>query len=321
VEHQIPETLLHGIKSIAAEQLPHGEIPNYRRLSNGGWEYCFSPLVSAYIYNALGCFDPSSGSFDLQALESAGPTHMYTLGRMAMEIRRRIYRFLCWQQCMDGTWRFFGQGSGLPADLDTSCCASSIFLDRRSFDLSCGFGRTLAALSAFPFHDGSFDSPESRGASFAGCRDLRRVANANMVRCFGLAGLDHGMLAEGILRDFLGTKSEGRARLAWLYALGRAYRQGLVAVLGEIAEPISREMLQSGTAANEFGGPLSTALAFSALLDFGTPETVRQMDTDRLAHNILAAHRSRLETFCEERCGSAALTTAISISALARAAH
>jgi len=320
VERLIQDALWHGIRSIAAQQLPHGEIPNYRLLQNGTWEYCFSPLVSAYIYNALGCFDPSSSAFDLQSLESSGAMHMQRLGRMAMEIRRGLYRFLCWQQCSDATWRFFGLGSNLPADLDTSCCAAAIFLDRRRFEHSCGFRETLPALSTFPCRDGLFDSPDSRGSGFDGAPDLRRVANANLVRCFALAGREHEVLANALLEDFAAAEPPSPARFAFFYALGSAYRQGQVPVFGEIAGKICEEVL-TYRASRELQAPLSTALAVGALLDFGPTELTQQIDISSLVRCIMAPHRARLEPFCDERCGSAALTTAISMSALARAAN
>lgn len=316
----IEDALWQAINSIAAEQLVHGEIPNYRRLPEGRWEYCFSPLVSAYVYSALGCFDPSSAAFDLQSLESCGAKRMQLLGRMAYKIRRGIYRFLCWQQSMKGTWGFFGQGSALPPDLDTTSCAAVIFLDRRSFERSCGFSQTLPALSNFPLRDGTFDSPDSRGSGFGEWLDLRRVANANLLRCFALAGVDYGALAHAVRQDFLSSTSQGGMRLAHLYALGRAYRQGQITSLEEIAGQVLEQTSNGGADALEFQGPLSTALSISARLDFGSPQTVREADIDSIVRCIMTPHRSRLEVFCDQRCGSAALTTAIAMSALSRAA-
>jgi hypothetical protein len=319
VKHSIQDALWHGITSIAAEQLPHGEIPNYRRLPEDRWEYCFSLLVSAYVYSALGCFDPSSTAFDLQNLEACGAQQMQVVGRMAFRIRRGIYRFLCWQQSVDGTWGFFGQGSSLPPDLDTTSCAAVIFLDRRCSDRSCGLSETLAALSRFRLRDGTFDSPNSRGPGFAEPVRLRRVANANLLRCLALAGMDYEALAATIGQDLAMGNTQGGMRLALLYALGRAYRQGQVSLLGEIAWQVLEEMSASGVAA-AFQGPLSAVLMLSARLDFGSPEIVREVDIDTLIQCIMTPHRSRLEAFCDERCGSPALTTAIAMSALSRAA-
>jgi len=312
----ISDTLCHGIRSIAAEQLPHGEIPNYRRLPNGSWEYCFSPLVSAYTYTALSCFDPSSSWFDLQALESSGATSMQTLGRMAMEIRRGIHRFLCWQQSVDATWQFFGQGSGLPADLDTTCCGSAIFLDRRQIEQFGGFRRTWSAISRFPLYGGIFDTPDSRGPEFDGALELRRIANANLLRCLSLAGVEHEELASALLQDFAGDESTGSSRIALLYVLGRAYRQGQVAMLAEISTRSTDEIKKMRSEKGDFGGPLSTAMALSAFVDFGATGDTQPLDLGLLAANIMAPHRARLEVFCDERCGSAALTTAISMQAL-----
>lgn len=319
MKRSIQDALWHGIKSIAAEQLPHGEIPNYRCLAENRWEYCFSPLISAYVYSALGCFDPSSAAFDLQNLECCGTKQMHAVGRMTFEIRRGIYRFLCWQQSVDGTWGFFGHGSGLPPDLDTTSCAAVIFLDRRSSDRSCGLSETLAALSRFQLRDGTFDSPNSRGPGFAEPVKLRRVANANLLRCFALAGMDYETLATTVGQDFVAGNSQGGVQLALLYALGRAYRQGQVTLLEEVSRQVLKEMSTSGVAA-VVQGPLSIALATSARLDFGSPQMVREVDIDSLVQCIMTPHRSRLEAFCEERCGSPALTTAIAMSALSRAA-
>src|SRR5262249_9639882 len=146
-----------------------------------------------------------------------------------------IYKFLCWQQSVDATWRFFGQASGLPADLDTTCCASAIFLDRRQFEQSCGFRRTLPAISKFPSYGGAFASPDSRGPGFSCALSLRRIANANLLRSLSLAGMEHEALASAVLRDFTGDESTGDTRIALLYVLGRAYRQGQVAMLKEVS--------------------------------------------------------------------------------------
>lgn len=320
MKRSIQDALWHGIRSIAAEQLPHGEIPNYRRLPEDRWEYCFSPLVSAYVYSALACFDPYSAAFDLQDLESCGAKYMQVMGRMAFNIRRDIYRFLCWQQSVNGAWGFFGQGSGLPPDLDTTSCAAVIFLDRRSSERSCGFHQTLPALSQFPLREGTFDSPDSRGPGFGNALELRRVANANLLRCLALAGTDCGALASAVRQDFLADTSPGGMKFALLYALGRAYRQGQVALLGECAGQVLEQLSSAGVHAGEFHGPLTTALAISALLDFGSLEIVREANIDSLVRCITTFYRSRLEVFCDERCGSAALTTAIAMSALSRAA-
>ena len=54
------------------EQLATGEVPNYRIFENGTCEYYFSPLVSAYVSDALAIFDPLSRWFDPSVTPGTG---------------------------------------------------------------------------------------------------------------------------------------------------------------------------------------------------------------------------------------------------------
>src|SRR5258705_3506329 len=101
---------------LAGDQLANGEIPNYRQLLNGSWEYCFSPLMSAYVHDALGCFDPLSLWFDSMALDQVDAARRPILSRTVTKIRSRIRRFLAWQESVRGAWSIFGSGSGLSPD-------------------------------------------------------------------------------------------------------------------------------------------------------------------------------------------------------------
>src|SRR5438874_9937144 len=95
-----------ALRSIEEEQLATGEVPNYRIFENGTCEYYFSPLVSAYVSDALAIFDPLSRWFDPLVVEQAGQSCRFEVSRTASRIRRRIHRFLAWQRSGDGAWRF-----------------------------------------------------------------------------------------------------------------------------------------------------------------------------------------------------------------------
>src|ERR1700739_408245 len=120
IENAVRTALRAGLRLVEDELLPHGEIPNYRCRSSGSWEYCFSPLTSAYVHDALSCFDPLSEWFEPAALAQAGTRWQGPFSRAVVAIRRRIRRFLAWQEDCQGGWRFFGQSSSLPPDLEAT---------------------------------------------------------------------------------------------------------------------------------------------------------------------------------------------------------
>jgi hypothetical protein len=303
---------------LAGDQLANGEIPNYRQLANGSWEYCFSPLVSAYVHDALGCFDPLSLWFDSTALDQVDAVRRPTLSRTVTKIRSRIRRFLAWQESARGAWGFFGLGSALPPDIDTTACAAAALLDapiaRRERDIE----RPARMLLQFRERSGRFDSAGSRGSRpEAVTAEIRTVGTANALRYLALAGMETDGL-EIVLREELGSGDRGRHRMAFLFALARAFRAANLDI-GTIAAAAAGEAIERYLPGSRFAGPLTTALAMHVLLDLNYEGEALTGGRDALAAILEPMAGRRMEGLADPNCGSAALTTALAMTALARA--
>lgn len=297
ISDAFPQTLF----SIEGAQLTTGEIPNYRKLANGTWEYLFSPLISAYVADALAIFDPLSRQFDPFLVEQAGGRWRVEVSRCAARIRRRIRRFLAWQQSADGAWRFLGRGSSLPPDPDTTACCAWVLLDR------VGVNREGAPNRLEP-------------ASLRLCeRDevLDWVAGINIFRLAVLTCGDGDSLGAQLLRR-CGQPGHVQIPIAVLYVLGTAWRQcglpGFEPVRSSFVDALIRSQTPEGT----FGGALATAMSLTALLDFGYagPEIE---SAARWLLDHLDSSAGFTEEFCRPLCGSPLFTRAVAIAALSRA--
>jgi hypothetical protein len=309
VENAILSALRSGLRLVEDELLSHGEIPNYRRKANGSWEYCFSPLTSAYVHDALSCFDPLSDWFDPPALAQTGARWQGPFSQAVSKIRRRIRRFLAWQQDCNGAWRFFGLGSSLPPDLETTACAATALLDNaRSREFSC-LVRCNDILHVFRSPDGSFESPGSRGPEDESAPWQRWVATAGAVRYLALSGSSL-RIALGFTEN---ATTDSHSRFVLYYVAARAWKQGGLSGLDQIAAPVSREFPSSPPR-----GPLSTALAVTAMLDLNSSAEELEEAAPYLLRWWKSPRERKFEEFCDPLCGSPALTAAVSMAALAR---
>jgi hypothetical protein len=303
---------------LAGDQLANGEIPNYRQLPNGSWEYCFSPLMSAYVHDALGCFDPLSLWFDSMALDQVDAARRPILSRTVTKIRSRIRRFLAWQESVRGAWSFFGSGSALPPDIDTTACAASALLDapiaRRERDIE----RPARMLLQFREPSGWLENAGSRGGRpvelTAG---IRTVGTANALRYLALAGMETDGL-EIVLREELDSGDRDRHRMAFLFALVRAFRAANLDI-DTIAAAVTGETIEHYLPGSRFAGPLTTACAMHVLLDLNYEGEALLRGRDALAAILEPTAGRRMEGLADPNCGSAALTTALAMTALARA--
>ena len=301
--------LFQAVRSIEADQLASGEIPNYRRLENRGWEYYFSPLVSAYVAEALAVFDPTSHWFDSFVVEQTGERRRFEVSRTAADIRRRIQRFVTWQQSADDTWRFLGRGSSLPPDLDTTACCALVLLDRISVNHEASAGRTERVLRGF----------RGRGESPAGQeRDQWRawVAEINAFRLTALAG-GLGLSPARLVQRF--QVAEGIPGAPVLYALGRAWRQCGLREFEPFIPGWVESLLRTQTKEGCFGGPLHTAMGLTALMDFGHDGEEVLNAAGWLSGWMTSPHTPKTEELYNSLCGSPTLTAAVTASALARA--
>ena len=302
---------------LAADQLANGEIPNYRQLPNGSWEYCFSPLVSAYVHDALGCFDPLSLWFDSMALDQLDAARRPILSRTVTKIRSRIRRFLAWQESVRGTWSFFGSGSALGPDIDTTACAAATLLDspivRRERDIE----RPARMLLRFREPSGWLENAGSRSGPDELAAIIRNVGTANALRYMALAGMETDGL-EMVLREEFDSGGRDRHRMAFLFALVRAFRAANLDI-ETIAPAVTGETIEHYLPGSRFAGPLTTAMAMHVLLDLNYDGEALLLGRDALAGILAPTAGARMECLADPNCGSAALTTALAMTALARA--
>lgn len=302
------ELLQPALRLIAEEQVSTGEVVSYRTRENGSFEYCFSLPVSAYVADALAILDPLSQFFDAQALEQAGERFKMPAGREAIQIRRRVRRFLAWQQAADGTWRFHGSASGLDPDLETTASCAAVLTEGSGIS-SLDAARYVRGFARFPVRDGVLRRL-TNSADYIG--------NLNAVRALALAGGDAEALASAISWHFQFTGARFDVRVAYVAARVWAQtRLGSLAVFKSAAEAFISSAQQAD---GGFGGPLSTVMGLSALLYLDG-------DNDRIDSAAAAVCRvlelppsRRIEPLFAQQAASPALTTAIGIGALLRAA-
>jgi hypothetical protein len=309
-----PDLLRQGLRIIWDEQLSHGEIPNYQCMADESWQYCFSPLISTYIYDELSCFDPLSGRFEPQAVERSEKARRLPFLRSVAHIRRRIRRFLAWQESSTGGWRFFGQGSGLQPDVDLTACAATVFIDPNTSPLSPATDRRLRDLERFRVVDGTFQSPGSRGEARPD-PVLLWMANCNVLRYLALAGGDTPALEAAILNALVSGAVALDDALLLQYAAARAWRHGRLNSLSTLASSLLPLTLQQQLSSK---APLSAALAVLALLDLGAPKEEIDQAVSRLLNWWDSPLSQKVEPFCGSRCGSPALTAALTMAAVAR---
>jgi hypothetical protein len=306
----IHDSLTRGLSFLRGEQLPSGEFPNYRNLPNGTWEYCFSPLVSAYVHDALACFDALSPWLNVQALEQVRPALRPGFSRDVTHIRKRIRRFLAWQEWSEGTWRFFGMGSGLPADLDATACAAAALMENRRGDSARNYalpGQALqrACRERTPSRE-TFDNL------------LFRIGQSNALRYFALTGLETVQLADE-LRQEIACGASGGNRSLFLFTLVRAHLQGSLEGLDSIREGVIAETLECYDPAAGMREPLTAAMATHVLLDLGHEDGLFGRRVEALLDCLAPVHTRRFEALGDPNCGSAAVTTAMILSAIAKA--
>ena len=308
-----------ALGSIEDEQLATGEIPNYRKFENGAWEYYFSPLVSTYVFDALAIFDPRSRWFDPLVVEQVGQPSPFGLSRRAARIRRRIQRFVAWQQSADGDWRFLGRGSSLPADLDTTACCALALLDRISVNGDVDSRRLARSFDGFAKRGALSTSAGSRGSANDSDETVTLIANANVVCCLVLTGGSAETLAAEMVRLCQEDGARSTTSLAMTYVLGRAWNKCRLPSLQPLVRTCIGSLMECQTPEGIFGGPCSTAMGLTALMDFGYEGPAIAQAARWLRGCMDLSSVSILEEFCDPRCASPALTTAVAIAALCRA--
>jgi hypothetical protein len=333
--------LAEGLASIRHEQLMTGELPSYRRGAPGSLLYQRSPLLSTFVHDVLGYFDPRSPWWDERSLhlisEETRGQFLWSLVRL----RRHIRGFLAWQAEPDGSWGFFGRGSGLGPDANTTANAATALLELSGtsspdFDASLNRNRrSLAALRRFRAVEGRyFTFLDARGRGYGWMNEVGRplvgfdpVVNADVLRFLALVGPDGAPGVADLINWVLGEVERGPDRppselypnpLCFFYAVARAWGQARLPGLSDLASRLLPQVLARQDASGEFSGPLSTALAAAILLDL-------EYEGPELERALAAIRRTRkgwggweYEEFLIGGFGSPAWTTALSMVVLAR---
>jgi hypothetical protein len=320
--NDLSSLLMRSVARLEREQLRTGEIPTYFA-AGVGLQYRRSPLLSTFVHEALACFDPSSPWSEPELLELLAPSALPAFRRSVGELRRRIRAFLAWEEHCDGTWRFFGRASGVPADADLTARAATVLLETPLRTPKRRWQRHVDALARLRAPDGLFlgPLPPSREAPPRGF-DL--VGNTHALRFLALVGEDVDGLVDVLKRELAHSapgESSGRypGVLGFFYALSRAWSQGHLPFMEILSDRLLPRLLGLEIDDGDFGGPLSTALALAALLDLKSPASHVQRVRRALLRRLLPQGVWAYQAFVYGAGGSPSWTTALALSAVARA--
>lgn len=311
-------------------QLPTGEIPSYRVTAPRRREYRRSPFLSTFVHDALACFDVRSGE-DTSALDLVPHDSAKPLAAAARAVRLRISAFLTWQGEEDFTWRFYGRGSGIDPDSDTTSCAAYAALDSERRGELQRWPRYVEALRRFRSVDGRYFSYVNRRGQGYSWMDERgkaivgfdRVVNANVLRYLASVGEDVGILRgyleseAGRLEDLRRGTPDYPNPLCFPYCAARAWRQANLAGTDALRESLLPLIFEHREPDGSFGGPLSTAMALASLIDLGYRGPVLGCGKRALLSNSLSNGGWGYEDFFVHGFGSPAWTTALAIRVLA----
>jgi hypothetical protein len=154
-----------------------------------------------------------------------------------------------------------------------------------------------------------------------------RVVNAAVLGWLAAAGetdRPHArQLAGQLLDEACGDDlQEGTALypnpLSFVYHLGRAWAQGDLPGRGRLADAVVPALLPGQGRAGDFGGPLSTAMAATALLDLGYEGPERRRARQAILRGMRPHGGWPYEDVVIHGFGSPAWTTALSMAFLAR---
>lgn len=309
-EPDLGEVLVRSLTVLTRGQLLTGEMATYFRQPSGGLAYARSPLPSAYVHDALACFDPTSTFVETAVFDTLPPPSRGRFVRAIQHLRRRVREFLAWQEGNTGAWRFYGRGSGVPPDADTTATAATALLDGRRRTLRRPWVRHVRALAEI----------EAQRADLTG-----RAASANALRLLALVGEDVDSRVDAIVRQAGEPLASGAGHyatpLAPAYCAARAWAQARLSRSAELAALLVPRVLALQDERGGFGGPLSTALGLSALVDLGHRGPELQRARSALMALVGAWGGWPFEALFPGGGGSLACTTAFAMDVLARTAQ
>jgi hypothetical protein len=326
----IGTSLVRATTALLHAQLVTGEIPTYRRIGALGLLYTPSPYMSAIVLDALTPFDPVSPAFHSSTLAALSTAERRTVERAVTLLRARTCSFLAWQEEVDGTWCFYGRGSGLGADAATTACAALALASARRRGGERRWQKHVRALAMFKTTRGPYATFLPRRSQRAAGEDaavsrhsttIDRMVNAYVMRALATAGVADESLA-GFLLDEVehGDRERGSPEVpdpvCFAHAAARAWAAAPRADADRVSAALVPWLLSRQRPDGGFGGALSTACATTALIDLGYLGD----GLDRAAQFLLATISAGGEWAYEPHLvgghGSASFTTALALSAL-----
>lgn len=327
--------LAASLEVISHGQHPNGEIVSYRRDADGNYMYCRSPFTSAFVHEALSCFDPGSPGWLEGGLRLVPNQAAAWFEKTVQALRRRTRGFLIWQQEPSAVWRFFGRGSAIDPDVSTTVGAAMALQEGYGCRSINRWDRQQKAVWSFqspegPFHTfirparGGYGWLDEDGRPVAG---FDRVVNAEVLRYLCRLSLQATPRA-GALIDWLTVEAEGGDLsvgtplypnpLSFIYILGRAHAESGLPAAARFTERLLPALLALQRSKGDFGGPLSTAMGATALLDLG--HKGGELELARLAVLRYMSPRAGwpYEDLVVQGFGAPASTTAASLQFLAR---
>jgi hypothetical protein len=327
--------LLRSLRLIQRGQHPNGEILSFRRDQDGNYRYHRSPFISTFIHEALGCFDPGSFWWQEGSLSLIPRDARNWFLHSLLDMRSRIRGYLAWQQESSGYWRFFGRGSGIDPDVNTTIYASLALqegyqgrhLGRRARELDTVQSFRAVHGKYYTFYRpgyGGYGWMDPNGRPMQG---FDRVVNADVLRYLCLAGLtgdpDTEILVKYLWEELTTTREEDGTPLypnplSFYYSLARTWRETGLSGLTELADEMMPHLLRLQGDDGDFHGPLSTALGGLAMIHLDYLGSELQTTRRAILRGLQPNGGWEYEDFIIDGFGSPALTTALSMAFLAR---
>jgi hypothetical protein len=322
------EVICHG-------QHPNGEIVSYRRDAEGNYIYCRTPFTSALVHEALSCFDTTSPGWLEGALRQVPDQAADWFATTVQALRRRMRNFLIWQQEPSATWRFFGRGSGIDPDVNTTVCAAMALQESYGCRSVSRWEEQQKAVWSFQSREGpfyTFTKPAHGGYGWLDEGGLPvvgfdRVVNAAVLRYLCRLSLQATPRACAMVEWLMGGIESGDLSvgtplypnpLSFIYVLGRIHAESGLPMEARFIERLVSALLGLQRSTGDFGGPLSTAMGASALLDLGRRGA--ELERARLAvlRHLSPGRGWTYEDLVVHGFGSPASTTAVSLEFLGR---
>ena len=322
------EVGLHG-------QHPSGEIVSYRRDAHGNYIYCRTPFTSAFVHEALSCFDRTSPGWLEGALRQVPDQAVGWFARTVQVLRRRTRSFLVWQQEPAATWRFFGRGSGIDPDVNTTVCAAMALQESYGCHSTSRWEQQQKAVWSFQSREGpfyTFTKPDRGGYGWLDGDGLPvvgfdRVVNASVLRYLCRLSLQATPRAGALVEWLTDQVADGDLSvgtplypnpLSFIYVLGRIRDESGLPMPTRLVERLVSVLLGLQRGTGDFGGPLGTAMGASALLDLGHGGAELERARLALLRQLSPGGGWTYEDLVVHGFGSPASTTAAALEFLAR---